>query len=209
MHRRTFLYALAAASGTGTVLLVKAHSQAIMSPEFPLHVSVETRNDQLLVYYEVKNASSRDLDLQTRAVINQSVQEAPGVEFERESRTLSISKLPNVVEGTLLYEPIRALVTPVRAGQRFVDKVQVALPAREFRYGMVSTESCQERLYRGLRFSVGYIWSGGGTTERMERIGAVEVIQPIFPLVRQLDTGVLKSPVMPLDIPVVECTLNE
>src|SRR5438105_3878869 len=159
MRRRTFLYALAATGGASTARLAKAQSQAMMSPEFPFHVRAETRNGQLLIYYEVENRSSRDLYLFTREVVkNQSIDEAPGVEFDSERRTLSVYKLPNVVEGTLLYQPILPLFTPVRAGKRFVDRVEVLLPAREFRHGAAPTEACHERpsLYRGLRFAIQY-----------------------------------------------------
>jgi hypothetical protein len=42
MRRRTFLYAVAASGGIGKARLAKAQTQAMTSPEFPFHVSVET-----------------------------------------------------------------------------------------------------------------------------------------------------------------------
>jgi hypothetical protein len=105
MRRRTFLYAVAASGGIGKARLAKAQTQAMTSPEFPFHVSVETRNDRLLIHYEVENLSSRDVYLYTREVVrNDEIVDAPGVEFDgdRENKTLWVYKVPNVIVGALL-----------------------------------------------------------------------------------------------------------
>jgi hypothetical protein len=213
MRRRTFLYAVAASGGIGKARLAKAQTQAMTSPEFPFHVSVETRNDRLLIHYEVENLSSRDVYLYTREVVrNDEIVDAPGVEFDgdRENKTLWVYKVPNVIVCALLYQPIRVLFTPVRAGKRFVDTVEGLLPAREFRHGAAAPEACHERpsLYHGLRFAIRYHRSNPLVREETQKIGDVEVVQPIFPNEFYFDGGRLTSSVIQLDIPVIACVSN-
>jgi hypothetical protein len=211
MRRRTFLYALAASGGIGKARLAKAQTQAMTSPEFPFHVRAATRNDRLVIHYEVGNLSSRDVYLYAREVVrNEIVDEAPGVELDPENQTLSVYRIPNVVEGALLYQPIRVLFTPVRAGKRFVDTVEVLLPAREFRHGAAPPEACHERpsLYHGLRFAIRYHRSNPLVREETQKIGDVEVVQPIFPNEFYFDGGWLMSSIIPLDIPVITCVSN-
>ncbi len=211
MNRRTFLCTLAASGGLGMLSIDGTRSIAAMTPEPRFRVRAEIRNGQLLIHYEVENPSARDLYLYTREVVaNDRIDEVPGIEFDRDHRTLFVYKLPNVAEGTNVAQPIRGLVTPVRAGQRFEDTVNVALPAREFLHGVARMEGCQEisTMYRGLRFAIHYVLSIPDAEERMEKIGDIKVLQPIFPLARQLDGGWLRYTTIPLDIPVVECVLN-
>ena len=114
MRRRAFLYALAASGRIGKARLAKGQTHAMTSPEFPFHVSVETRNDRLLIHYELENLSSRDVYFFTREVVRNEIVDAPGVEFDgdRENTTLWVYKVPNVIVGALLYQPIRVLFTP-------------------------------------------------------------------------------------------------
>lgn len=67
MRRRRFLYVLAASGGIGTARLAKAQTQAMTRPEFPFYVSVQTRNDRLLIHY-AENLSSRDVYLLTSPI---------------------------------------------------------------------------------------------------------------------------------------------
>ena len=212
MRRRAFLYALAASGRIGKARLAKGQTQAMTSPEFPFHVSVETRNDRLLIHYELENLSSRDVYFFTREVVRNEIVDAPGVEFDgdRENKTLWVYKVPNVIVGALLYQPIRVLFTPVRAGKRFVDMVEVLLPAREFRHGAAPPEACHDRqsLYHGLGFRIRYHRSNPLVREETQKIGDVEVVQPIFPNEFYFDGGWLTSSVIPLDIPVIACVSN-
>jgi hypothetical protein len=212
MRRRTFLYALAASGGIGKARLAKAQTQAMTSPEFPFHVSVWTYNNRLVIHYEVGNFSSRDVYLYTHEVVSNEIVEAPGVEFDgdRENKTLWVYKIPNVIVGALPYQPIRVLLTPVRPGKRFVDTVEVLLPAREFRHGEAPPEACHEQpgLYHGLRFAIRYHRSNSLVREETQKIGDVEVVQPIFPNEFYFDGGWLKSSTIALDIPVIACVSN-
>lgn len=213
MDRRTFLYTLAASGGIGM-----AHLANAMSPEPLFHVRAEIKNGQLLIHYEVENPSPRDLYLFTRVVTREvdghpRIEEVPGVRFDPENRALRIDKLPDFGWGTRLYLAFRANVTPVRAGKRFEDTVSVILPAREFSQGVAPAEACRRRssTYRGLRFTIDYQWSHPLVRESSEKIGGEEVIGLVFPeeyIFDEVLGGRLTSPLVPLDIPVIECIPN-
>lgn len=209
MNRRTFISALAASGTIGKARLARAETTASMKAQASLRIRAEVRRSLLLIRYEVVNPLPWDLYLSTRkVVVNNRVDETPGVELDPQARTISVYKLPRIAEGADFAQPIQRFFAPVRAGKRFEDIIQVALPAREFRHGAAAVEACRERpgRYRGLDFAIQY--DAGDAREEAVWFGGVQVLQPIFSPSLVYAGGWLKSPVIPLDIPVVECGPN-
>ena len=181
----------------------------------PIQLSAKFAVDtkQLILKYEVVNRSSRDAYL-----LNRLYRSAPSldmnpdviyVHLDSKTETVLLSKkLEDLPQGISVTAPIAPFVTPLRAGASFREEVHVPIPVEEYRqYPTGATAeggTPKSRIFKNVRFTLGYYWRPEGTKEETSQIQGTEVIVPKTPPGKAIEFGRLEVGPTRLDIPVLE-----
>ncbi len=170
----------------------------------------EIQGDRLLVSYGVENKADRDVYLLNR-VHNKAGQLSPDfayVELHTADHSVWIyKKIPDLPAGVQMAMPEAPYVTPVRAGKRFAETINLPVPLHEYRaYDPRPADSLVEHpaTYSSVRVTVGYYWSVAGMKEMTDKVAGTEVILPQAPPRTRLEFGELNGPSMHLSVPVLE-----
>lgn len=185
--------------------------EVVVSEQVTLDAKFEIAGPALKITYEVTNKGEFDLYLLNR--IPKTLPQwslSPDtiyIDLETKRKGVLFSKeIAPLPEGVMVNSPVSPLVTPVRAGTKFTESVQVKLPVAEYRQYNTGrkNEVTQEVDYSKVRLILQYYWGAAGVTETVRKIQDDEVVMPQFPpgvmpKFARLDTG-------PVDlvIPVLE-----
>lgn len=180
----------------------------------PLSISttVALTETDLILTYEVENRAARDVYL-----LNRLYTLTPRFTFNRnlvyiyfmpETSTIWLNKkLPSIPLDRSLLTPFAPYVTPVRAGERFAERVEIPMPLEErkpYEPWPLPAAPAQAQTYRHLYFTVGYYWSVKGIREETRDIGGAKALIPLVPAGRRLECGELSGPVHDLNVQVLK-----
>lgn len=169
--------------------------------------------DQLVLDYEVWNASPRDVYL-----LNRIYRPTPSwrmgpdivyVELVPSTRTVRLmKKIDDLPKGVNVTAPVAPFVTPLRSGAVFKETVRVPLPVRERREYQEYARRKRARepdtaVYPNVTFTLGYYFRAEGTREEKRDVHGMEVILPMAPRGRLAEFGLLESGPFRVDVPVV------
>lgn len=177
-----------------------------------LHARFEVADEQLVLDYEVRNGTPRDVYLLNRLYRSTPAwQMGPDlvyIELISGTKTVRLfKKLADLPKGVNVTSPVAPFVTPLRAGGTFHETVRVPLPIREYlEYSMRGPRPAGEpkiAVYQTVTFTLGYYWKVEGTREETRQIQGTEVVMPIGPRDKRPEFGVLESGTVRLEVPVV------
>ncbi len=175
-----------------------------------LKASFELRGGKLILSYEVENRESRDAYLlnilQSPTPFWNLNPDLIYIHVQPEKSTVWLHKrVYPIPSDRNVLSPVAPFVAPLRSGRRFSEEVHIPMPVEEYREysSLGETAKVQERVYKGVFFTLGYFWSVKGIKESIESVDAHQLIVPKAPPGARLEFGELTSPVQPLEIPVL------
>lgn len=161
--------------------------------------------------YELRNGARQDVYLLNRLFV--SVQElmSPDVIYidpKPDAKIVELGKyladLPGQPNPSV---PVAPFVTPVRAGESFVEIVRMALPLRrymEYEEKPAPADTDRIETYDGLDMRLGLYWREPGVYEDVTSAFGQEVIIPKgykgFPRFETLHSGIVRLPI-PVSVP--------
>ncbi|RJP73282.1 MAG: hypothetical protein C4524_14980 [Candidatus Zixiibacteriota bacterium] len=175
------------------------------------HVQFDLFGDNLLeCTYQVRNTGDRDCYLLNRIYktyprwnINPDIIYVYFQEYGIVHLMKAIPPVPPDVSPTSLMAPY---VTPVRAGQVFSETVHLELPLQEYQeYALREPQEKAQKveLYKGIYLTLGYMFKVEGTVEKTEIYQGDTLMSFVNPPGILSPSGLLVSPVVALEIPVL------
>lgn len=176
-----------------------------------LHARFEIAAEHLVLDYEVRNGTPRDVYLLNRLYRSTPWHLGPDViyiELVPGTKTVRLfKKLADLPKGVNVTSPVAPFVTPLRAGGTFHETVRVPLPVREYlEYARRGPKPAGEEptvVFQNVSFTLGYYVKVEGTREETRQIQGTEVVMPIGPRDKRPEFGVLESGPVRLEVPVV------
>jgi hypothetical protein len=177
-----------------------------------MHARFEVAGEHLVLDYEVRNGTPRDVYLLNRLYrTTPTWQIGPDivyVEFVPGTKTVRLfKKLADLPKGVNVTAPVAPFVTPLRAGGTFHETVRIPLSVREYlEYSMRGPRPAgepQTAVYQNVSFTLGYYWRVEGTREETRQIRGTEVVMPIGPRDKRPEFGLLESGPVRLEVSVV------
>ncbi len=176
-----------------------------------LHAHFEVAGQNLVLDYEVRNGTARDVYLLNRLYRSMPTwhlgPDVIYIELIPGTKTVRLfKKLADLPKGVNVTSPVAPFVTPLKAGGTFHETVRIPLPVREYlEYSMRGPRPAAEAptaVFERVTFTLGYYWKVEGTREEVRQIQGTEVVMPIGPRDKRPEFGLLESGPVRLDVPV-------
>ena len=176
-----------------------------------LHAHFEVAGQNLVLDYEVRNGTPRDVYLLNRLYRSMPTwhlgPDVIYIELIPGTKTVRLfKKLADLPKGVNVTSPVAPFVTPLKAGGTFHETVRIPLPVREYleysRSGPRPPAEAPTAVFERVTFTLGYYWKVEGTREEVRQIQGTEVVMPIGPRDRRPEFGLLESGPVRLDVPV-------
>jgi hypothetical protein len=176
-----------------------------------LHARFEVAGQHLVLDYEVRNGSARDVYLLNRLYRSMPTwtlgPDVIYIELVPGTKTIRLfKKLADLPKGVRVTSPVAPFVTPLRAGATFHETVRIPLPVHEYlEYARQAPKPAGEpptAVFEKVTFTLGYYVRLEGTREETREVQGSEVVMPIGPRDKRPEFGVLESGPTRLDVPV-------
>ncbi len=180
-----------------------------MNPLVRFDAKFRVSGNELVLIYEVENRSTRDLYMIDRIERNRPYRADPNViyvHFDSDTKTVWLNKrIPVPPKGRSPDPPVFPFDTPLRAGATVHEEIHVPLPIREFREYWAPPPESELTLthYRKVYFTLQYWWRPDGMTEGSYDMDGQKVLTTQGKVTKE-DFGLLETPRVELDLPVLE-----